>query len=241
MKNAERARPSTIGLRKRSLSSGPPTLPSRYMLPSSGAAVLQASGPSGDNPVRCSTIAVSRWVRCCPSGRICGVSTPAARALSLSSTTSSSERRAVMIAALVLLVGRDDVAHERLDLRGDFVGAFRADATVVVRAHDAAPGSVLQQIWYWKGGVRTSSTPGSPREAPRAARRYQLATEQQPLIPADVRRSNCFAIGSNLCQATNATARRFWIPAFAGMSGVNGATPSPLVRSPPSVRRASRR
>ena len=90
MKKAERARPSTSGFRKRSLISGLPTLPSRYMLPSSGAAVLQASGPSGERPVRSSTTAVSRCDRWLPSGRMCGVSTPAARAFSRISMTSSS-------------------------------------------------------------------------------------------------------------------------------------------------------
>ena len=45
MKNAERALPDTSGSRKRSFCSALPTLPSRYILPSSGAIVLQASGP----------------------------------------------------------------------------------------------------------------------------------------------------------------------------------------------------
>src|SRR6202023_709475 len=58
MKNAERASPDTSGARKRAFWSGVATLPSRYILPSSGAMVLQALGPSGDRPVRCRTIAV---------------------------------------------------------------------------------------------------------------------------------------------------------------------------------------
>ncbi len=60
------------------------------MLPSSGAAVLQASMPSGDRPDLIRTTAVSRWLRCEPSGKMCGVSTPAARASSRSSMMSSS-------------------------------------------------------------------------------------------------------------------------------------------------------
>jgi hypothetical protein len=37
--------------------------PNRYISPSSGAIVLQASGPNGDNPVFFRAIAVSRWLK----------------------------------------------------------------------------------------------------------------------------------------------------------------------------------
>ena len=67
MKKAERARPDTKGSRKRDFCSAVPTLPSKYMLPSSGAIVLQARGPSGDRPEAISAMAVSRCVRCEPS------------------------------------------------------------------------------------------------------------------------------------------------------------------------------
>ena len=50
MKKAERARPSTTGFRNRSLIIGLPTLPSRYMLPSSGAVVLQRQRPERRQP-----------------------------------------------------------------------------------------------------------------------------------------------------------------------------------------------
>ena len=90
MKKAERASPETSCFRKRSFNSGLPTLPMRYMLPSSGAMVFTATGPSGDRPEGLRTIAVSRCVRWRPSGRMCGVITPAARAFSRSSSTSSS-------------------------------------------------------------------------------------------------------------------------------------------------------
>lgn len=90
MKKADRARPSTSGFRNRSLISGEPILPRRYILPSSGAAVLHASGPSGDRPVLARTVAVSLCERCEPSGSMCGVNTPAARASSRSSVTNSS-------------------------------------------------------------------------------------------------------------------------------------------------------
>ncbi len=55
MKKAERARPSTRGLRNRSFWASEPTLPRRYMLPSSGAAVFTAVGPRGERPERIST------------------------------------------------------------------------------------------------------------------------------------------------------------------------------------------
>src|SRR3546814_19646741 len=44
IKKAERMRPSTIGFRKRALSSGLPSLPSRYILTSSGAILLRSDG-----------------------------------------------------------------------------------------------------------------------------------------------------------------------------------------------------
>src|SRR3546814_8092649 len=52
--------------------------------------VLTATGPSGDRPDFLRTIAVSRWLRCDPSATICGVISPAARALARSSCNSSS-------------------------------------------------------------------------------------------------------------------------------------------------------
>jgi hypothetical protein len=55
MKKAERARPSTSGFRNRSFCASEPTLPRRYMLPSSGAAVLTAVGPRMERPERIST------------------------------------------------------------------------------------------------------------------------------------------------------------------------------------------
>src|ERR1700722_12632512 len=50
MKNAERQRPSTSGVRNWALSASLPVLASKYILPSSGAAVLTASGPKMDKP-----------------------------------------------------------------------------------------------------------------------------------------------------------------------------------------------
>ena len=88
LKKAERASPATNGARKRDFISGEPILPSRYILPSSGAIVLQASGPNSDRPLARRTIAVSRWLRCEPSARMCGVSTPALRAFSRISSSS---------------------------------------------------------------------------------------------------------------------------------------------------------
>ena len=82
IKKAERARPSTRGLRKRDFSASLATCPMRYILPSSGAMVLHAKGPSGERPDLINTSAVSRCVIGSPEGRICGVSTPAARACS---------------------------------------------------------------------------------------------------------------------------------------------------------------
>lgn len=90
MKNAERALSDTRGSRKRAFCLVLPTLPSKYILPSSGAIVLQASGPNGERPDSIRAFAVSRCVRSDPSGRMCGVSTPALRALARSSCTSSS-------------------------------------------------------------------------------------------------------------------------------------------------------
>lgn len=70
MKKAERCWPDTRGTRKRSFCCGVPILDNRNMLPSSGAMVLTATGPSGERPERSSTAAVSRWLRWCPSGRM---------------------------------------------------------------------------------------------------------------------------------------------------------------------------
>jgi hypothetical protein len=60
MKKADRASPRTSGSRKRRFCSTVAILPSRNILPSSGAEVLTATGPNGDNPDALSTIAVSR-------------------------------------------------------------------------------------------------------------------------------------------------------------------------------------
>ena len=90
IRKAERARPDTSGSRNRCRCSGPATRPSRNMLPSSGAATFSASGPSGDNPAARNTIAVARWLRWWPSGKMCGVSTPCSRALARSSAVSAS-------------------------------------------------------------------------------------------------------------------------------------------------------
>ena len=60
MKKAERASPDpTSFARKRAFWLSDATLPSRYMLPSSGAAVFTATGPSGDRPLKRKTCAVS--------------------------------------------------------------------------------------------------------------------------------------------------------------------------------------
>ena len=91
MKNADRILPSTIRGKNRCFSSGDATLLSRYILPSSGAQVWQANGPSGDKPERISTAAVSLWVRCPPSSKICGVITSAERASAFISSPSSSD------------------------------------------------------------------------------------------------------------------------------------------------------
>jgi len=60
MRNAERARPEMIGAKKRAFCACVATLPSKNMLPSSGAMVLQAKGPRGESPVFLSTVAVAR-------------------------------------------------------------------------------------------------------------------------------------------------------------------------------------
>ena len=48
IRNAERCTPATSGFRNRSFCSGVATLCSRYILPSSGAMMLSATGPSGE-------------------------------------------------------------------------------------------------------------------------------------------------------------------------------------------------
>jgi hypothetical protein len=60
IRKAERASPRTRGSRKRVFCSGVAALPSRNMLPSSGAITLTATGPSGDRPLFLRTMAVSR-------------------------------------------------------------------------------------------------------------------------------------------------------------------------------------
>ena len=118
IRKAERARPSTMGLRKRSFISGLPTLPSRYMLPSSGAAVFTATGPNGDSPDAFRTVAVSRWLRWLPSGKDVRREY-ARRARFLAQFGDQRIGRAVAVATRILLIRHDDVANEGLHARGD--------------------------------------------------------------------------------------------------------------------------
>ena len=122
MKNAERAWPCTSGSRKCFFCSGVPTLPSRYMLPSSGAAVLQASGPSGDRPLFFRTCAVSRWVRCAAVGQ--DVRRQHAGCARLAAHLGHEFiGRSVARPPRIVLVGDDRLPDKRLDPIGDLVRA----------------------------------------------------------------------------------------------------------------------
>src|SRR5476649_1564734 len=114
MKNAERASPATSGARNRSFCAAVPILPIRYMLPSSGAAVFTATGPSGDKPDCFRTVAVSSCVRWPPPARICGVRTPAAQ------FAHQFLARAVTAATRIAFVWDHHRAHELFHTPGDF-------------------------------------------------------------------------------------------------------------------------
>lgn len=75
------------------------------MLPSSGAMVLTASGPSGERPDFWRTWAVSSWVRWPPSGRTCGQHPPPPRGPSRHLVDQFVQRGAVMVAARIAFVG----------------------------------------------------------------------------------------------------------------------------------------
>ena len=90
--NTDRCRPSITGSRNWSICSVLATLPSRNMLPSSGAAQLSAIGPSVDQPAASNNTACSRCDGSRPPNRLGAwkVSNPASRASSTSSARSPS-------------------------------------------------------------------------------------------------------------------------------------------------------
>jgi hypothetical protein len=92
MAKQDRIWPCTSGRRYRSFCPAEPTTASRCMFPSSGAAQLVASGPSGLYPASSSSRAeVAKSAPPPPnSDGACGASTPAARAASCSRTRSAS-------------------------------------------------------------------------------------------------------------------------------------------------------
>ena len=134
MKNDDRVRPSTRGSRKRSLCSGLAIRPSRYMFPSSGAAVLTASGPSSERPDFFKTAAVSRCVRWLPSDAdVRRQDTGSARLAA--HFLHQFVARSMAGAPRIPLVGNHDLAHESLDSRGDLRRALRAYAYAYAYAH----------------------------------------------------------------------------------------------------------